>query len=68
MAPVIGLASETHFIWIQFRLNELVPVKAADGREANGSTCVGASCPAAAAAPLYARLARVSWLAGSLIG
>lgn len=63
MAPVIGLASETHFIWIQFRLNELVPVKAADGREANGSTC-GASRPAAAAAPLYARLARVSWLAG----
>lgn len=37
MAPVTGLASEMHFIWIQFRLNELVPVNAADGSEANGS-------------------------------
>lgn len=62
MAPVIGLASETHFIWIQFRLNELVPVNGADGSEANGRVC-GASRPAAAAVPLYASLARVSWLA-----
>lgn len=55
MAPVIGFASETHFIWIQFRLNELVPVNAADGIEANGTLC-GASRPATTAAPLHASL------------
>lgn len=55
MAPVIGFASETHFIWIQFRLNELVPVNAADGIEANGTLC-GASRLATTAAPLHASL------------
>lgn len=62
MAPVNGLASETHFIWIQFRLNELVPVNAADGTEANGMVC-GASRPATTAALLHASLSRASWLA-----